>query len=106
MSDAVVGDSLFVVFSECMLAFCGVTAVEDEGLNDRGGDVSVRGGGCEVDLVPFVGFLDDFEGADGRFGAVTVGEGEGSILVGEQGGFVFFADAYRAAPEGVVDVFG
>ena len=83
MSDAVVGDSLFVVFGECLVAFCGVTAVEDEGLDDGGGDVSVWVGGCEVDLVPFVGFLNDFEGADGGFGAVVAGVGEGSVVVGE-----------------------
>lgn len=83
MSDAVVGDSLFVVFGERLVAFCGVTAVEDEGLDDGGGDVSVRCGGYKVDLVPLVGFLDDFEGADGGFGAVAAGVGEGSVLVGE-----------------------
>lgn len=83
MSDAVVGDSLFVVFGECLVAFCGVGGGEDEGLDDGGGDVSVWCGGYKVDLVPFVGFLDDFEGADGGFGAVVAGVGEGSVVVGE-----------------------
>ena len=106
VSDAVVGDSLFVVFGECLVAFCGVGGGEDEGLDDGGGDVFVGCGGCEVDLVPFVGFLDDFEGADGGFGAVVAGVGEGSVVVGEQGGFVFFSDADDVPAEGVVDVFG
>lgn len=83
MSDAVVGDSLFVVFGECVFAFFGVVGGEDEGLDDGYGEVFIRGGGCEVDLVPLVGFLDDFEGADGGFGAVVAGVGEGAVCVGE-----------------------
>lgn len=83
VSEPVVGDSLFVVFAECLLAFFGVGGGEYEGLDDGGGDVFVRCGGYKVDLVPFVGFLDDFEGADGGFGAVAAGVGEGSVVVGE-----------------------
>lgn len=83
MSEAVVGDSLFVVFGECLLAFCGVGGGEYEGLDDGGDDAFVGCGGYKVDLVPFVGFLDDFEGADGGFGAVAVGVGEVAVVVGE-----------------------
>lgn len=81
VSKPVVGDSLFVVFGECVVAVFRVGAGEDEGLYDGCDEVFVGGWWYEVELVPLVGFLDDFEGADGDgFGADG---GEGSVVVGE-----------------------